>query len=285
MRKLLYLFLIIGLLCFPVMGATLPFYVDKATDHGFYSVSSLSYNSVSEGEAIGVVYFDVNLDTVLNFVLYFHDGSTKMGIIEYKPESFTEYTMTLTLDGSSDSLTGYHIPYSYATVQLGYWVENETTFKMGITNKNLEIFVVDPQVYINIDDPASNPLIQIDITSDGNIFDSKIQTATIESISTAKIQHASGGDDIVAFVQSTISGVLQIFFTIWGIFKFFFVDNLGLIIILLEGGILAYRFSTSSDIFIALSRVISDNERLLRGLISFIESLANAAWGLINPFK
>lgn len=285
MKNNIFVVLVLALLLIlnPVSAAYLPFYVESSTDKGFYNVQSLSYDARNESMAIGGVWFYIQQDTVLTYTLHFHDGSTKSGTITYTPVNYgIQYYMALNLDGSVDSITGTHIPYSTATVQLGYYVENETDFKLGISNKNLDIFIVKPTVYIDIDDPASNPIYTIDIISNGNPFDAKIQCADIDTIANAQIQHESGGNDILAFITNTFSSIYEIVTLIWSFFKFFFVDNLFLTIILVEGGILAYRLTTSPDIFRALSYIITDNERLLRGLIEFIGLVASLAWDLIN---
>ncbi len=292
MRFHLFIAVLIAIICImaPVSAARLPFYVNtdsstmgESTETGYYGVTSVYHNSALIDEAIGGVWFYVQPNSILDYTLYFNDGTTKSGTVSFSQDSnLIGYTMELILNGVSDSLSGIHIPYSKATVQLGYYVVNETDFQLGITNKNLDIFIVDPQVYIDIDNPTSNPIYQIDITSYGVPFDVKIESATLEAIASAKIQHESGANNFIGFVVDTATGIYSIIMLLWGIFSYFFIENLLLTVILIEGGILAYRTCTAPNIFVALSLIIQDNERLITGLILFLQKLIELIWDVAN---
>jgi hypothetical protein len=76
---------------------------------------------------------------------------------------------------------------------------------------------------------------------------------------------------------------------LWEIFRFFFIDNnLLLVMALIEMGIIAYRLSTAQNVFLAFSFIISDNERLIMGIMNFLKVLVSVIWDIvnfINPFR
>ena len=108
-----------------------------------------------------------------------------------------------------------------------------------------------------------------------------------QALAEAETNAESLVENVVSWVKS-IFGSIWALLLLWGIFSFFFIENLLLMILIIEGTILAYRFNTSKNVFLALSRTASDNQRLLTGIIGFIQMVVGFLWdlaSLINPMR
>lgn len=280
-KNLLLILLGISLLVGAASAAMVPFYPDYE-EKQFSDIPYLSYSSVEDSGAITNLYLNIVQGTELDYTLYFNDGSTKAGSVDYTSTTLGLMdSLTVSLAGSSDTRTGPHVPLLNPSIRIGYFCDNMTSYVLRIHDTVHYAPMDDPSVTIDIDDPSLNPIIKVDIFSNAP-FSAQVRISSIEQVSEAEYSWETGADQFVSFVYETYLSIYDIILVVWGIFSFFFVENLLLTIILIEGGILAYRFNTSPDIFIAFSRTIQDNEALIRGLISLIQTLVSLIWDLVN---
>lgn len=161
-------------------------------------------------------------------------------------------------------------------------VSNNTDYFLRITDTLQYSLINDPVVDISITAPSVNPIIQVNIVSENQPFSAQIHSSSIEYIVKAESSYETGADNFVGFITSNITAIFDILLLIWGYFSFFFIYNLPLTVMLIEMAIVAYRISTSSDVFRAISYIISDNERLLRGIIEFVSVAVSLAWDVVN---
>jgi hypothetical protein len=280
-KNLLFSLLGIFLLVGAASAALVPFYPDYV-EKQFSDIPYLSYSSVEDSGAITNIYLNIVQGTDLDYTLYFNDGSTKVGSIDYISTTLGLMdSLTVSLAGSSDTRTGPHVPLLNPSIRIGYFCDNMTSYVLRIHDTVQYATMDDPSVTIDIDDPSVNPIIKMDIFSTAP-FSAQIRISSIEQVAKAEYSWENGGDELVSFIYETYLSILEIIKVVWGIVSFFFIENLYLTIILIEGGILAYRFNTSPDIFIAFSRTIQDNEALIKGLISLIQTLVSLIWDLVN---
>lgn len=281
-----YLLLLIGLfilLCIgPASADLIAFAPDIVDTNAHYNVNSVAINNATQNYAVSTATLTLGQDSNIDFTVYFNDGTTKTGSIDYTGQYLGLYqSTTITLDGVSKTLTGPHIPGSTAQFRIDYLVENKTTYLLRLSTLTLSAFTLD-YVTTTVDAPPSNPILALNIVSSNNPFDVIVEFSTIESLAKASMLHEEGEATFLGFIQKYLTVFYEIIELVWSYFKFFFIDNLYLTIILIEGGICAYRMSTSKDVFRALSYIISDNERLLRGIIEFISLVASLVWDLVN---
>lgn len=289
-RGILLLSLLLILLIGIGSATLVPFYPEYSDEKTYSEVTFLTYNSAEEGYAISNSYINIVPGSDLQITLRFNDGRTKTGRVEYELENYgLSDTLTLSLDGDMETRSGPHVPGIDPSIRIGYMCENNTAFLMIMCDTLYYAMLDSPQVFTDTGSPSENPWVQLDVTSSTNMpFSAQIRVSSISEIGTAEEEWESGHSTLIDWLIANYMAIWDLLMMLWGIFSFFFIENLLFTLAMIEMGIIAYRLSTSRDIFRAFSHIIQDNERLLMGLIWFVQKLIEIIWDVvnfINPFR
>lgn len=282
MRRLL-LILCMALLISSASAAMVPFYPAYSEEVVYTDVPFFSHNSALDNYAITNTYINIVPGTDLDLTLYFNDGSTKTGSVSYALENYgITDTLTLTLNGDSETRSGPHVPGIDPSIRIGYMCDNNTAFLMIMCDTLYYAMLDSPQVFADTGSPSENPWVQIDAVSSGMPISAQIRVSTLADIGEAEQEWETGHSSLIDWLIANYTAIWDLLLLLWAIFSFFFIENLMLVINLIEGGILAYRFSTEKDIFVAISKIITDNERLIMGIIWFVKNLVSVIWDVVN---
>jgi hypothetical protein len=258
---------------------------------------------VQNGEVISQISFLAFPLSYINFTLNFNDGSTMSGYVRNDPAWPINYNLYLGLDDQSGSESGAMLPFlginTYQAVTVGYVVENGTetdwTYYLALIHDKIgwggdRENGLNPDVAAQGDPillkelsgrPSDNPVISVDITG-GGIFETTIVTTIYEDLFRNEVSHETRGQNFLDWLISVSLKLFDLLVFFFEIFRFFIIDNTMLFFMLMEGGIFAYRLNTAKNVFAAFGAVITDNERLIRGVISFIQLLVGVVWDVVN---
>lgn len=274
---------LIFLLAGSVSATMVPFLPPYQGEVQYTDTQFFVYNSASEGLAISNTYVNIVPGSDIAVTLTFDDTSQKTGRIQYDLQNYgLTDTLTLTLDGDSQTRTGPHMPGIDPSIRIGYMCENNTDFLLLMVDTLQYAQLAEPQVFTNAGSPVDNPLIEMSLVSTSQPFSAQIRVSTLSELAQAEEEWETGHSSLIDWLIANYIAIWNLMLMLWEIFRFFFVDNLFLVMVLIEMGIIAYRLSTAPNIFIAFSNIISDNERLIIGIMNFLKVLVSVIWDIVN---
>ena len=261
------------------------------------SVTVFSYTADPD-EKLVKTEFDVPINTLVNFTLYYGESSSVDGSIEYIPYLIVgKSTSTLMLGGHTETENFIDAQaLGYAAVRhiiLQGYARNET----GATITDVGFAVYDRGygtysnmlVYYPVANLPSNLIYGISLSSTQGIT-IEIQTAKTDKLS-AQVS-ATLPENLGAQTTGILSTLGAYVGMIWGVFaslfywlKFIFIDNLILTVCLYISGTMAYCAMTSRNIFEFYKKFF----RLQRSIFEFASGAFNVLvqmiTALINVFK
>lgn len=260
----------------------------------YYDISGpIIFNQASEGYVVSHFRIDVEANQGGSYNIHLNDGMTVIsGSFNYGASwaGFVE-SFYISLDAANKTYGGLAPVFRTQNVWITYMVSDAGTASQQyyIAMYRSDWFVVEGDVLLYpISSPADNPIVQVDFTPTSTVPEISFGVSSWQALAEAETNAESIGQNLVEWVKSVLGGLWDMLLLLWGIFSFFFIENLLLMILIIEGTILAYRFNTSKNVFLALSRTASDNQRLLTGIIGFIQMAVSFLWdvvSLINPLR
>lgn len=260
----------------------------------YYDISGpIIFNQASEGYVVSHFRIDVEANQGGSYNIHLNDGMTVIsGSFNYGASwaGFVE-SFYISLDAANKTYGGLAPVFRTQNVWITYMVSDAGTASQQyyIAMYRSDWFVVEGDVLLYpISSPADNPIVQVDFTPTSTVPEISFGVSSWQALAEAETNAESIGQNLVEWVKSVLGGLWDMLLLLWGIFSFFFIENLLLMILIIEGTILAYRFNTSKNVFLALSRTASDNQRLLTGIIRFIQMAVSFLWdvvSLINPLR
>jgi hypothetical protein len=252
------------------------------TQHKIDGITSLSY--AEAGRVLSVINIYQGVDTTVNFTLHYGNASTETGYIVYSnivPLLYSKQEISLGGYYNSQEFMGQPSQNRYIIGYASEMADNGTLISKGFMLQNGGLNGPNLLVFYPVSDFAGNLITSIDITSTKPI-DVLILTDNVEN--TVKLADFTGKnqlDTLSEWVQlaGQFSGFAIGF--IWGIFwviKFFFIDNLLLIIALWISVSMAYSAITSPNIWGFYKKFF----RTQKALVDFIISLWMTLWSIIN---
>jgi hypothetical protein len=288
-----YFILTLALLALLVLPASV-----SAGTLGVYTLASrdvvdtgpFTYNSVPDGYVIIKTHISLNPSQNTDFVVTFNDMSTKSGYIHNGP---TWDQIEINLDGVTDT-SNMPIPFPNL-LQNNFILELQSYTVNDTTSYNLSLYQTDfaflnllgPEIQIPLGSSLTdNPWVSLTMVPDDQI--AKVHIGLITGDQLIGLEGSAGGQNEISWFYSIFRSIWDTTMLIWSIFSFFFIDNLLLMLLIIEGTILAYRFNTSKNVFLALSRTAADNQKLLTSLVGFIQMIISMTFNalqMLNPFK
>lgn len=260
----------------------------------YYDISGpIIFNQASEGYVVSHFRIDVEANQGGSYNIHLNDGMTVIsGSFNYGASwaGFVE-SFYISLDAANKTYGGLAPVFRTQNVWITYMVSDAGTASQQyyIAMYRSDWFVVEGDVLLYpISSPADNPIVQVDFTPTSTVPEISFGVSSWQALAETETNAESIGQNLVEWVKSVLGGLWDMLLLLWGIFSFFFIENLLLMILIIEGTILAYRFNTSKNVFLALSRTASDNQKLLTGIIGFIQMAVSFLWdvvSLINPLR
>jgi len=262
-------------------------------DHG-----SFTYRAADDGYLISRVAWMVLPGESVDFILEYNDGTTSTGYIHTSTTFLVWKDCSLSLNGQTQTLSGAWLPGTYDYYYVCYAVSNATqspSYYLVLVKDSVG-FGGDQPNYANPNQPlkgdiifkkalsaspSDNPIIQVTEETE-SLSGTTLVLATLDELFATQEMHENISGNFLSWIISIGGQVFGMLSFIWGLFYFLFIENFMLTFLCIEMGILAYRLNTARDVFMAFSLILSDNERLLRGLVRFIQLLVDLVWNIIN---
>jgi hypothetical protein len=260
--------------------------VSAAEELNYYDIAGpIVFNQAADGYIISDFRIGVDPNQAGTFSVHLNDGGTVItGSFDYDVDyfGFVE-NFYISLDSANTTFGGLAPVFRTKEIIISFVVadagtENETYY-IGMTREDLSNLYANNMLLYPVSSPSDNPIVQIDITPESEISQLKIYVTSWEELAKAE---SNSTVVLISWITGIFWSFWDILLLLWGIFSFFFIENLLLMILIIEGTILAYRFNTSKNVFLALSRTASDNQRLLTGIISFVQMAVGFVWDVVN---
>jgi len=249
-------------------------------------VSNLSIDVSQKGDAIQRLTIDIPTNTVLNFTLWYGNGTTVSGWMAYRnsTDCVDWYPYTNFCQYSGVSIGGDDKGYSYRGYQeagrvniVGYarnWT-SDTGYTTGFMVYDALRFSTKDMSYYPVSSISDNVIYKFNLTSTKPVAVA-YYTNTRENV--AKAVATTLLEAINEWVQLAISLAFFVKDTAIALFfwlKFFFWDNLGMTVALYISISMAYAANTSKDIFRFIGKFFNDQKKLFEFVLSLWTTLVN----------
>lgn len=252
----------------------------------FTNVQSITFDKSAEDKAITLIHFKVPQDHQVDFTIYYGTGTTVTGSatnvwnISFIPVTTT--TSTITFDGVTKSYSYFDTNPSWDYYLSGYARNNEdNTTGLIVYNAGYGSFDNELAVFKSVPNLGTNLIYRVDLSSDIP-FDVDISYGSKSQVAQSVSKDIIGvAGDWVSFALAIAGSVLAAVLMIFGLLKFFFIDNLLLVVALWISVSMAYSATTSRDIFSFYKKFF----KLQRSLLDFIVGLWNTVVQIISSFR
>jgi len=252
-------------------------------------VSNLSIDVSQKGDAIQRLTIDIPTNTVLNFTLWYGNGTTVSGWMAYRnsTDCVDWYPYTNFCQYSGVSIGGDDKGYSYRGYQeagrvniVGYarnWT-SDTGYTTGFMVYDALRFSTKDMSYYPVSSISDNVIYKFQLTSSKPVAVA-YYTNTRENVGKAStLTPIEAGNEWISLAHKYSGSVLAFIAGLFWVLKFLFIDNLLLIIALYLMIPLAVALCTSRNIFQAIGRYFQYQKKF----IDFIISLWSALWSILN---
>lgn len=250
------------------------------------NVLNLTFDKSNDDKAITLIHFKAPMDHTVYFTLYYGMGNTVSG-----SASTAWNTSLLPLQTTTSSITfnGETKTYSYLDTnpQYDYFLsgyarsdENNET-GLIVYNAGYGSFDNDLAVFMPVSNIAANLIYKVDLSCDVP-FDADISYGSASEVASSVSKSVIDvGWEWINFALAMAGLVLGFVLTLLGILKFFFIDNLLLVIALWLGVTMAYSALSTRNIFQFYQKFF----RYQRSLLDFIVQLWNYLVQIISSFR
>jgi hypothetical protein len=307
-------------LVIPVMADAPLLWPDNTVDHTINDVSgSYGFDSVlTENQAIDKIAIITTTGQSTDFTLQMNNGDYHSGSVSSSTEYLGTYkTITYTLDGvtkTDSSLAllsedGFYIAYcvvsNETTEEVSYYLSMTHSGLVGITQYLGGVVPVDFSTAVLLDavlgvkpsegilieladPPSQNPMIRLNGNTPTGILSLSVRTTPIEDLAADESSAIMRGQNFINWGISKLGQLWDITMFLWGWIEFFFIDNLILTLLLVEGGLLAYHMNSAPNIFVAFERIIKTNTGILAFITKSVKELVELVGevvSLVNPIR
>jgi hypothetical protein len=245
-------------------------------------ISNLTIDVSPTGDAVQRIAVDVGTGTTVNFTLWYGNGATVTGWMVYTNDGFFQQHSEVAIDSD---ISGYN----YIGLQeigridiVGYarnWTSN-TQYTTGFIVYD-SVFGVSERramAYYPVAALSDNVIYKFQLTSSKPVAVA-YYTNTRENVGKAStLTPIEAGNEWISLALKYSGSVLAFIAGVFWILKFFFIDNLLLIIALWISVSMAYAAISSANIFIFYKKFFG----LQRALVDFIITLWRVLWEIIN---
>ncbi len=272
----------------PVLSPSAPFY----------------YHGGAEGLLISRVGMNLYPGQNIQFRIGFNDGAWVSGSIGVSTDFLVWKNEAFTLGSESHQFSGPWLPGVQSVYYLTTAVKNATdnpeyslllvrdsaTFggdQSNWANPNTPIRSDHLVSFPLPDAPSTNPPLWFSLDT-GSLDAITLVLTSVDNLYDQETSHTDAGMSFVEWVISLLTSFYDILVFVWYVFSFFFIENLMITLLLIEGGVIAYAMNKEPDIFRAFQRIINTNVAIFNGLILFMRSLIQFVGdlvSLVNPMR
>jgi len=252
----------------------------------FDNIYNLTFDKSNEDQAITLIHFKAPMDHTVDFTIWYGAGNSVSGSV-----STAWNTSLLPLHTTTSSITfnGETKEYSYLDTNpefdyylSGYARSNENNETgLIVYNAGYGGFDNDLAVFMPVSNLPANLIYKVELFCDAP-FDADVSYGTssdvASSVSKDVFQVALEWVNLALALGGTLLGFVLMLI---GLIKFFFVDNLLLVIALWLGVTMAYSAISTRNIFQFYTKFF----RYQRTLLDFIVQLWNYLIQIISSFR
>jgi hypothetical protein len=252
----------------------------------YTNVQSVTFDKSEEDKAITLIHFKVPQDHQVDFTIYYGTGATVTGsasnVWDVSIFPATTTTSSITFDGVTKSYSYFDTNPSWDYYLSGYARNNEdNTTGLIVYSAGYGSFDNDLAVFKAVPNLGTNLIYRVDLSSD-TTFDVDISYGSKSQVAATVSKDIIGvAGDWISFALSIAGSVLALVLAVFGLIKFFFIDNILLVIALWIGVTMAYSATSSKDIFGFYKKFF----KLQRTLLDFIVGLWNTLVQIIAAFR
>jgi len=289
---LLALLLVLGMIVSPVLA--LGYQITAEPLGGVLTlvpgkVSNLSIDVSQKGDAIQRLTIDIPTNTVLNFTLWYGNGTTVSGWMAYRNSTDCDdwYPYTNFCQYSGVSIGGDDKGYSYRGYQeagrvniVGYarnWT-SDTGYTTGFMVYDALRFSTKDMSYYPVSSISDNVIYKFNLTSTKPVAVAYYTNTRANVEKAARTTLLEVGSEWIALAQKYAGSTVAFIVGLFWILKFFFIDNLLLVIALWISVSMAYSAITSPNIWGFYKKFFKTQKALL----DFILFLWTTFWSILN---
>lgn len=245
-------------------------------------VTNFSVDVSQKGDAIQRISVDLPTGTAVNFTLTYGNASTVSGWMEYTNDGFFTQYSGVAIDTDIQG-------YSYVGLQeigridiIGYarnWTsDTEYTTGFIVYDSVFGISERRAMAYFPVSEVSDNVIYAFELTANKPVGVA-YYTNTRENVGRAStLTPFEAGNEYITLALKYAGSAVGFIIGVFWILKFFFIDNLLLIIALWISVSMAYSAISSPNIFGFYKKFFKTQ----RALIDFIFSLWSTLWSIIN---
>jgi hypothetical protein len=248
----------------------------------FTNVYNLTFDKSQQDKAITLIHFKVPQEHTVSFTLYYGSGNTASGSasnvwnVSITPLHST--TSTIVFNGETKQYSYVDTNPDWDYYLSGYARDNTNRTGLIVYNAGYGGFDNDLAIFKPVSNPAVNLIYKVVLLCDAP-FDVDISHGSKEDVANSVSKTPSQiGSDWITFALDFAGDAKDFVFSVFWIIKFFFIDNLLLIIALWISVSMAYAATSSANIFIFYKKFFG----LQRALVDFIITLWRVLWEIIN---
>lgn len=273
----------------PILSPSAPFY----------------YHGGAEGLLISRVGMNLYPGQNIQFKIGFNDGSWVSGSIGISTDFLVWKNEAFYLGDQSHEFSGPWLPGVQSVYYLTTAIKNATAddpeyslllVRDSATFGGDQPNLANPNTPIRSDHlvsfplpgaPSTNPPLWFSLES-GSLDAITLVLTSVDNLYDQETSHTNAGMNFVEWIISLLTTFWELLQFVWYVFSFFFIENLMITLLLIEGGVVAYAMNKEPDIFRAFQRIINTNVAIYTGLIMFIRGLigfVSDLISLVNPMR
>jgi hypothetical protein len=263
-----------GMLASPVCAAEYSSTLLPTTNTTSYygeNVLSWSHDAQANGQKIALIYFTVPSGSTVDFTLYYGNQSTVSGSMSNTPLGYGWTVAAVEINGATDSYTYFDLNQFYDIEVTGYArLSNNTDITgflissdaYGIGDNDLASFFAVPNIQRNL-------IYKLEVTGTQPFKIEVVDAPTSDVAENVSHSPLEGLNNWLNYAMSVSGSVFGFITALFWIIKFFFIDNLLLVIALYLGVTMAYSAISTRDIWGFYKKFF----RLQRSMLDFVVAL------------
>lgn len=292
---LLAYLVLVGMIVSPISAASYTltgyqeFNVLDVKKSEFNDVYSISFDKSADDQAITLIHFKVPQDHQVDFTIYYGTNKSVSGSAanywELSAIPPTTTLSTITFDGETRSYSYFDTNPEWDYYLSGY-ARNNTDDKGGLIvySAGYGSFDNDLAVFKEVPNLGTNLIYRVELSSDIP-FDGDISYGSKGDVaaSVSKTALDVAGDWLATTVKYSAS-ILGFVTGLFWILKFFFIDNLLLIVAMWISVSMAYSAISSRDIFAFYKKFFRTQKVLIEFIIALWDMLIRTLNALVQMF-
>jgi len=251
-------------------------------------VTSYSVDVSGEGRAIHKFSVDIPTGTAVNFTVTYGNGATASGWMAYTNDGFYQQHSEVSIEGDTKSFD-YVGMQEIGRIDVVGYARNYTTtedYTMGfiVYDTVFGVTQFNAMAYYPVDNLADNVIYKFEITSTKPVSVTYYTDTRANVANAATTTPAGMAGDWIQNALKYAGAIGGFVVSLFWILKFFFIDNLLLIVAMWISVSMAYSAISSKDIFGFYRKFFKLQKSLLDFIVSLWDMLVRTLNSLVNIF-